>query len=139
MAGSINKVTLLGNLGKDPVIRTGQNGGKIASFSLATSDIWNDKQTGERRERTEWHSVVIFNEHLVTIVEKYVRKGSKIYIEGKLQTRKWTDQQGIERFITEVILDRFNGEIVLLSSNTGQTQNTSNHTVNQDLDNDIPF
>lgn len=139
MAGSINKVTLLGNLGKDPVIRTGQNGSKIASFSLATSDIWNDKQTGERRERTEWHSVVIFNEHLVTIVEKYVRKGSKIYIEGKLQTRKWTDQQGIERFITEVILDRFNGEIVLLSSNTGQTQNTSNQTVNQDLDNDIPF
>lgn len=139
MAGSINKVTLLGNLGKDPVIRTAQNGSKIASFSLATSDIWNDKQTGERRERTEWHSVVIFNEHLVNIVEKYVRKGSKIYIEGKLQTRKWTDQQGIERFVTEVILDRFNGEIVLLSSNTGQTQNTSNHTVNQDLDNDIPF
>lgn len=139
MTGSINKVTLLGNLGKDSVIRTGQNGGKIASFSLATSDIWNDKQTGERRERTEWHSVVIFNEHLVTIVEKYVRKGSKIYIEGKLQTRKWTDQQGIERFITEVILDRFNGEIVLLSSNTGQTQNTSNQTVNQDLDDDIPF
>ena len=139
MAGSINKVTLLGNLGKDPVIRTAQNGSKIASFSLATSDIWNDKQTGERRERTEWHSVAIFNEYLVTIVEKYVRKGSKIYIEGKLQTRKWTDQQGIERFITEVILDRFNGEIVLLSSNTGQTQNTSNQTVNQDLDDDIPF
>lgn len=139
MAGSINKVTLLGNLGKDPVIRTAQNGSKIASFSLATSDIWNDKQTGERRERTEWHSVVIFNEYLVTIVEKYVRKGSKIYIEGKLQTRKWTDQQGIERFITEVILDRFNGEIVLLSSNTGQTQNTSNHTINQDLDDSIPF
>lgn len=139
MAGSINKVTLLGNLGKDPVIRTGQYGNKTASFSLATSDIWNDKQTGERRERTEWHSVVIFNEHLVNIVEKYVRKGSKIYIEGKLQTRKWTDQQGIERFITEVLLDRFNGEIVLLSSNTGQTQNTSNQTVNQDLDDDIPF
>lgn len=139
MAGSINKVTLLGNLGKDPVIRTAQNGSKIASFSLATSDIWNDKQTGERRERTEWHSVVIFNEHLVTIVEKYVRKGSKIYIEGKLQTRKWTDQQGIERLITEVILDRFNGEIVLLSSNTGQTQNTSNQTVNQDLDDSVPF
>lgn len=139
MAGSINKVTLLGNLGKDPVIRTAQNGSKIASFSLATSDIWNDKQTGERRERTEWHSVAIFNEYLVTIVEKYVRKGSKIYIEGKLQTRKWTDQQGIERFITEVILDRFNGEIVLLSSNTGQTQNTSHQTVNQDLDDDIPF
>lgn len=139
MAGSINKVTLLGNLGKDPVIRTAQNGSKIASFSLATSDIWNDKQTGERRERTEWHSVAIFNEYLVTIVEKYVRKGSKIYIEGKLQTRKWTDQQGIERFITEVLLDRFNGEIVLLSSNTGQTQNTSNQTVNQDLDDNIPF
>ena len=139
MAGSINKVTLLGNLGKDPVIRTAQNGNKTASFSLATSDIWNDKQTGERRERTEWHNVVIFNEHLVTIVEKYVRKGSKIYIEGKLQTRKWTDQQGIERYTTEVLLDRFNGEIVLLSSNTGQTQNTSNQTVNQDLDDSVPF
>lgn len=130
---------MLGNLGKEPTIRTGQNGSKTASFPVATSDIWNDKQSGERRERTEWHNVVIFNEHLVNIVEKYVRKGSKIYIEGKLQTRKWTDQQGIERFITEVLLDRFNGEIVLLSSNTGQTQNTSNHTINQDLDDSVPF
>lgn len=116
MAGSVNKVILVGNLGRDPEIRSTQGGSRIANLSLATSETWKDKGSGERKERTEWHRVAVFNDHLVEIVEKYLRKGSKIYVEGQLQTRKWTDQQGQERYTTEVVLSRFRGEITMLDS-----------------------
>ena len=114
MAGSVNKVILVGNLGRDPEIRSTQDGTKVANLSLATSETWRDRNSGERRERTEWHRVVIFNEKLCEVAEKYLRKGSKIYIEGQLQTRKWTDQQGQERYTTEVVLQRFRGELTML-------------------------
>ena len=114
MAGSVNKVILVGNLGRDPEIRSTQDGTKIANLSLATSENWRDRNTGERRERTEWHRVVIFNDRLVDVVEKYLRKGSKIYIEGQLQTRKWTDQSGVEKYTTEVVLQRYRGELTML-------------------------
>ncbi len=114
MAGSVNKVILVGNLGRDPEIRSTQDGTKVANLSLATSETWRDRNSGERRERTEWHRVVIFNERLCEIAEKYLRKGSKIYVEGQLQTRKWTDQQGQERYTTEVVLQRFRGELTML-------------------------
>lgn len=114
MAGSVNKVILVGNLGRDPEIRSTQDGTKVANLSLATSETWRDRNTGERRERTEWHRVVIFNERLCEIAEKYLRKGSKIYVEGQLQTRKWTDQNGQERYTTEVVLQRFRGELTML-------------------------
>ena len=119
MAGSVNKVILVGNLGKDPEVRNSQNGGKIVSFSVATSDTWNDRASGERRERTEWHRVVIFNERLADVAERFLRKGRKVYLEGSLQTRKWTGQDGQERFTTEVIIDRFRGELTLLDSRNG--------------------
>lgn len=114
MAGSVNKVILVGNLGRDPEVRFGTDGSKIVSLSLATSESWKDKNSGERKDRTEWHRVVIFNDRLGEIAEKYLRKGSKVYMEGQLQTRKWTDQQGQERFTTEVVLGRFRGELTLL-------------------------
>ena len=114
MAGSVNKVILVGNLGRDPEVRSLQNGGKVANLSLATSESWRDRQSGERRERTEWHRVVIFNENLIDVAEKFLRKGSKIYIEGALQTRKWTDQSGTEKYSTEVVLQRFRGELQML-------------------------
>jgi len=114
MAGSVNKVILVGNLGRDPEIRSTQDGTRVANLSLATSESWRDKNSGERKERTEWHRVVIFNERLVEIVEKYLRKGSKIYVEGALQTRKWTDKEGQERYSTEVVLQRFRGELTML-------------------------
>ncbi|MDR1598195.1 MAG: single-stranded DNA-binding protein [Holosporales bacterium] len=114
MAMSINKVILVGNLGRDPEIRLTQDGGKFASFSVATSEYFKDRNTGERTERTEWHRITVFSEHLVELVEKYLKKGSKIYLEGQLQTRKWTDQQGIERYTTDVVLSRFSGNLVLL-------------------------
>jgi single-strand DNA-binding protein len=114
MAGSVNKVILVGNLGRDPEIRSTQDGTKIANLSLATSETWRDRNSGERRERTEWHRVVIFNEKLCEVAEKYLRKGSKIYIEGALQTRKWTDQSGVEKYSTEVVLQRFRGELTML-------------------------
>lgn len=123
MAGSINKVTLLGNLGNDPEVRMSQDGSKIVTFSLATSDVWNDKQTGERKERTEWHRVVVFNDRLADVVEKYVRKGSKLYIEGQLQTRKWQDNNGVEKYTTEVVLSRFKGELVLIDSRSSGDNN----------------
>jgi single-strand DNA-binding protein len=116
MAGSVNKVILVGNLGKDPEVRNAQNGTKIVSFSLATSENWNDKASGERKERTEWHRVVIFNERLGDVAERFLRKGRKVYIEGALQTRKWTDQTGAEKYSTEVVLSQFRGELVLLDS-----------------------
>lgn len=111
---SVNKACLLGNLGQDPDVRTTQDGSKIVNMSIATSERWKDRNTGEKRERTEWHRVVIFNEALAGIAEQYLRKGSKVYVEGKLQTRKWTDQSGQDRYTTEVVLQRFNGELVLL-------------------------
>lgn len=114
MAGSINKVILVGNLGRDPEVRFAQDGTKIVNFSLATSETWKDRQSGERRERTEWHRVVIFNDRLADVAERYLRKGSKIYLEGALQTRKWTGQDGQERYTTEVVLQRYRGELTML-------------------------
>ena len=114
MAGSVNKVILVGNLGRDPEVRSTQEGNKIVNLSLATSERWKDKNSGDQRERTEWHRVVIFNENLGRIAEQYLRKGSTCYIEGQLQTRKWTDQQGVEKYSTEVVLQRFRGELTLL-------------------------
>jgi single-strand DNA-binding protein len=114
MAGSVNKVILVGNLGRDPEIRSTQDGVRIATLNLATSESWRDKMSGERKEKTEWHRVVIFNERLVEVAEKYLRKGSKIYVEGALQTRKWTDNAGAEKYSTEVVLQRFRGELTML-------------------------
>lgn len=115
MAG-VNKVILVGHLGKDPRIARTQAGGRIASFSLATSESWRDKATGERREETEWHQVVVYNDRLVEVVEKFLKKGSKVYVEGKNATRKWTDKAGIDRYVTEVVLKPFRGELTLLDS-----------------------
>lgn len=114
MAGSVNKVTLVGNLGRDPEVRTTQSGMKIVNLAVATSETWNDKATGERQERTEWHRVVIMNDRLADVAERFLRKGSKLYLEGKLQTRKWTDQSGQEKYTTEVLLGRIGAEMVLL-------------------------
>ena len=116
MAGSVNKVTLLGNLGRDPEVRSTQDGMKIVNLSIATSERWKDRNSGEQREKTEWHRVVIFNENLARIAEQYLRKGSTVYIEGQLQTRKWTDQQGVEKYTTEIVLQRYRGELTLLGS-----------------------
>jgi len=116
MAGSVNKVTLLGNLGRDPEVRSTQDGTKIVNLNIATSERWKDRNSGEQRERTEWHRVVIFNENLARIAEQYLRKGSTVYLEGQLQTRKWTDQQGVEKYTTEVVLQRYRGELTLLGS-----------------------
>jgi single-strand DNA-binding protein len=114
MAGSVNKVILVGNLGRDPEIRSTQDGMRIANLNLATSESWRDKMSGERKEKTEWHRVVIFNERLTELAEKYLRKGSKVYVEGALQTRKWTDNAGVEKYSTEVVLTRFKGELTML-------------------------
>jgi single-strand DNA-binding protein len=116
---SVNKVILVGNLGKDPEARSMNNGGEVVSFSLATSENWNDKASGERKEKTEWHNVVIFNENLGRVAKQYLRKGSSCYIEGQLQTRKWTDQGGADRYTTEIVLQRFRGELVLLGGRDG--------------------
>jgi single-strand DNA-binding protein len=161
MAGSVNKVILVGNLGRDPEIRSTQDGTKIANLSLATSETWRDKNSGERKERTEWHRVVIFNDRLVDVVEKYVKKGSKLYIEGALQTRKWTDKEGQERYSTEVVLQRFRGELTMLDGGRGGSAGGSDFggepenggggmgggggggrrpgSAPQDLDDEIPF
>ena len=119
MAGSVNKVILVGNLGRDPEIRSTNDGTRIANLNLATSESWRDRASGERKERTEWHRVVIFNERLAEIAEKYLKKGAKVYIEGALQTRKWTDNGGQERYTTEVVLQRFRGELTMLDSARG--------------------
>ncbi|MCA0960932.1 single-stranded DNA-binding protein [Salipiger bermudensis] len=119
MAGSVNKVILVGNLGADPETRTFQNGGKVCNLRIATSENWKDRNTGERRERTEWHSVAIFSEPLARIAEQYLRKGSKVYIEGQLETRKWQDQSGQDRYSTEVVLRPYRGELTLLDSRQG--------------------
>ena len=158
MAGSVNKVILVGNLGRDPEIRTTQSGDKIANLSVATSESWNDRQTGERRERTEWHRVVIFG-RVAEIAEQYLRKGSKVYVEGSLQTRKWQDQSGQDRYSTEVVLQRFRGDLQMLDR-AGDAESRSRDqdyggygdrdagggrsaapapALGSDLDDDIPF
>lgn len=149
---SVNKVILVGNVGQDPEIRTTQDGREIASFSVATSESWKDKNSGEKREKTEWHRIVIFSQGLVGIVKNYVKKGSKLYIEGSLQTRKWTDSQGIEKFTTEIVLQNFNSTLQILDSkdrhssgDSFQSSNQSNQrSRNSDIsveenDDEIPF
>jgi len=151
MAGSVNKVILVGNLGRDPEIRNTQDGTKVANLSLATSETWRDKTSGERRERTEWHRIAIFNDRLAEVAEKYLKKGSKIYVEGQLQTRKWTDQSGQERYTTEVVLSRFRGELTMLDGRGGggagaeggesfpEPAPAGRSGGAPDLDDDIPF
>ena len=153
MSGSVNKVTLVGNLGRDPEIRAMQNGDKIVQLSIATSDRWKDKNSGEQRERTEWHRVVIFNDALGKIAEQYLKKGSTVYLEGQLQTRKWTDQQsGQDKYTTEVVLQRYKGELTLLGSRPDnqlnndynkseidQLSESSVSNIASDLDDEIPF
>ncbi|MGP6086042.1 single-stranded DNA-binding protein [Antarctobacter jejuensis] len=119
MAGSVNKVILIGNLGRDPEVRTFQNGGKVCNLRIATSETWKDRNTGERKERTEWHSVAIFQEGLVRVCEQYLKKGSKVYIEGQLQTRKWQDQSGQDRYSTEVVIQGFGGSLQMLDGRDG--------------------
>lgn len=140
MSGSVNRVILVGNVGRDPEIRFTQGGDKIVNLSVATSESWRDRQSGERREKTEWHRVVIFNSNLADIAEKYVTKGSKVYIEGSLQTRKWQDQSGQDRYSTEVVLQRFNGNLTLLDSKGGgERQERQDAPPADDLDDEIPF
>ena len=131
MAGSVNKVILLGNLGRDPEIRSMQSGSKMATFSMATSKRWRDKNTQEQRDKTSWHNIVVFGDGLVDIVEKYVKKGSKIYVEGELQTRKWEDQDGKDRYTTEVVLQGFNSNLTLLDSRNA-TNNIEDKETNTD-------
>ena len=131
MAGSVNKVILLGNLGRDPEIRSTQSGSKMATFSMATSKRWRDKNTQEQRDKTSWHNIVVFGDGLVDIVEKYVKKGSKIYVEGELQTRKWQDQDGNDRYSTEVVLQGFNSNLTLLDSRNA-TNNIEDKEINTD-------
>ncbi len=145
MSGSVNKVILIGNLGRDPEVRTMQNGNKLCNLSVATSDSWKDKQTGERRERTEWHRVVIFDDRLVDVAEKYLTKGAKVYLEGELQTRKWTDQSGVEKYTTEIILQRFRGRLEMLGdkpereARDPQAPTGAEQTAADDMDDEIPF
>ncbi|QEL18743.1 single-stranded DNA-binding protein [Limnoglobus roseus] len=141
MSGSVNKVILVGNLGKDPDIRSTQDGREIANLSIATAESWKDKNTGERKERTEWHRVVIFNEGLVRVAKDYLKKGSKVYLEGQLQTRKWTDNAGVEKFSTEVVLAAFGGTLVLLSpkSTDDEQQPARSAPVSTLIETEIPF
>lgn len=146
---SVNKVMLVGNVGKDPEFRTTSSGERVASFSLATSDRWKDKATGERKERTEWHNIVVFNEQLVGILDRYVRKGSRLYVEGKLQTRKWTDKNGQDRYTTEVVLQPFRGEIQLVDRASDEPMEATvagmvkaerkPPTLREELQDDVPF
>jgi single-strand DNA-binding protein len=156
MAGSVNKVILVGNVGRDPEIRTTQNGGRIANLSVATSESWKDKATGERKENTQWHRVVIFNDALVGVVERFVKKGSKLYLEGQLETRKWTNDEGKDNYSTEVILRPYRGELTILDSRQGEGGGAAPRNASEpsytapssggstsdyaaDLDDDIPF
>ena len=134
---TVNRVILVGNLGRDPEVRHTQDGSPIVQLNIATSDTWKDRATGERRERTEWHRVAIFNEHLCKIAENYLKKGSKVYLEGALQTRKWTDQQGVEKYTTEVVLQKFKGELTLLDSRNADHGTES--PAPKDFDDEIPF
>ncbi|MBL4837634.1 MAG: single-stranded DNA-binding protein [Kordiimonadaceae bacterium] len=122
MAGSVNKMILVGNLGKDPEVRTMGNGSPVVNLSIATGETWKDKATGERKERTEWHRVVIFNENPAKIAQQYLKKGSTVYLEGKLQTRKWTDQQGAEKYTTEIVLQQYQGELKMLGARENTDQ-----------------
>ena len=122
MAGSVNKVILVGNLGADPEIRSLGSGDRVANLRVATSETWRDRTSGERKEKTEWHRVVIFNENLVKVAENYLRKGSKVYLEGSIQTRKWADQSGVEKFSTEVVLQKFRGELTMLDGRGGDAE-----------------
>jgi len=166
MAGSLNKVMLIGNLGRDPESRSFQNGGKVVSLNIATSESWKDRATGERKEKTEWHSVQIFNENIGRVAEQYLRKGSKVYIEGQLQTRKWQDKNGQDRYTTEIVIQNFNGALTLLdgrneggsgggggynqdrgnsgfsgggSSSGGSPSSMGGGAFDSDLDDDVPF
>ncbi|MFQ5786205.1 MAG: single-stranded DNA-binding protein [Alphaproteobacteria bacterium] len=150
MSGSVNKVILIGNLGRDPEVRSLSDGSPVVNLSLATSERWTDRASGERRERTEWHRVVLFDERLCDVAQKYLRKGSKVYVEGQLQTRKWTDQQGAERYSTEVVLRRFNSTLTMLdsrgegasgggASGDGGGSAPASGGGGVDLDDDIPF
>jgi len=157
MSGSVNKVILVGNLGRDPEVRNSQSGAKIVNLTVATSESWNDRNSGERKERTEWHRVVIFNERLADVADRFLRKGRKVYVEGQLQTRKWTDQSGEDRYTTEIVLDRFRGELTLLDnaqsygdeSRTGSNNHSSHRSSpgqsqgygnsGADLDDEVPF
>lgn len=143
MASSLNKVILIGNIGKDPEIRSTQQGKEIASLTIATSDSWKDRNTGEKQERTEWHRVVVFADGLVNIIKNYVKKGSRVYLEGSLQTRKWTDNNNQERYTTEVVLQQYNSNIILLSgkndsSSLSESESSTPMPVD-DLDDEIPF
>lgn len=148
MSGSLNKVMLIGRLGQDPEVRNTQDGRSLCTFSIATSESWNDKNTGEKREKTEWHRVVVFNEGLVNIVQQYVKKGSNVFIEGQLQTRKWEDKDGIEKYTTEVVLQGFNSTFKMLDNrNSGSTDNnfsqdnaiSESGNFDSEIDDDIPF
>lgn len=150
MAGSLNKVQLIGNLGKDPEVRSFNNGGKVANFSIATSEEWRDKQSGEKRSKTEWHNIAVFGTGLVGVVERYLKKGSKVYVEGKLQTRKWKDRDGKDRFSTEVVIQGFGSQLIMLGGNnnggygggTSGGRSTNDGGSGQsdfDLDDEIPF
>ena len=147
MANSINKVTLIGNVGRDPEIRTTQDGKEIASITLATSESWKDRASGERKERTEWHRIVIFADGLVNIIKNYVKKGSKLYIEGALQTRKWVDNAGVERYTTEIVLQNFNSSLLMLDATRGAGGAESGDSMGggmsnfaaEEIDDEIPF
>ena len=148
MSGSLNKVMLIGRLGQDPEVRNTQDGRSLCTFSIATSESWNDKNTGEKREKTEWHRVVVFNEGLVNIVQQYVKKGSNVFIEGQLQTRKWEDKDGIEKYTTEVVLQGFNSTFKMLDNrNSGSVDNnfsqdnaiSDSNNFDSEIDDDIPF
>ena len=148
MSGSLNKVMLIGRLGQDPEVRNTQDGRSLCTFSIATSESWNDKNTGEKREKTEWHRVVVFNEGLVNIIQQYVKKGSNVFIEGQLQTRKWEDKDGIEKYTTEVVLQGFNSTFKMLDNrNSGSVDNnfsqdnviSDSSNFNSEIDDDIPF
>ena len=153
MAGSLNKVTLIGNLGRDPEIRSTSDGREIANFSIATSESWKDRATGEKKERTEWHRVVVFSEGLVKVIKNYVKKGSKLYIEGQLQTRKWNDSENQEKYTTEVVLQNYNSTLILLDSRGesggfatpqdskpgSSSQGSSSNFEHDNLDDEIPF
>ncbi|MBB6262120.1 single-strand DNA-binding protein [Paenochrobactrum gallinarii] len=151
MAGSVNKVILVGNLGADPEVRRMQSGDPVVNLRIATSESWRDRQSGERREKSEWHSIVIFNEGLAKVAEQYLKKGAKVYLEGALQTRKWTDQNGNERYTTEIVLQKFRGELQMLdsrddgnqqsqrSTQSSYTDQSGSYGASRDLDDEIPF
>ena len=136
MAGSLNKVTLIGNVGRDPEIRFMPDGTKVSSFSVATSDVWRDKNTGERKDKTEWHKISIFSDRLADIIEKYVKKGTKVYIEGQLQTRKWTDSTGTERFTTEIVVGKYSGDLIVLDPK--KTEGADSSSRSEEVPSDIP-